>query len=652
MSRSFSAVLLLATACTADADSTAARSEAIQMDRSYFRVALDEPGPLGVALAATGTVFVPVRDASGALVTQTVGSEIVPIRMTCGVTFVSRRHAITAAHCVPSQHVPNPNITWLEVRTYDLSPQTSWDGTAADLSGSWPAFTHDPIAPYDVDTHYCRVLMRCGDKWGAHDCTMPQADVALLDCPDLPGCQSGTTDVATSETSGMTVELPWSHEVYDIPPFDPTLDPPPGTVPLNWDLETHYTAWAESSWAQNFHYFGGTRNQPLPLLAKPFAGGASVYRTGPLELVPDMLGVLHEVRWTNLGGCHGTSGSGVVTLDASANSYRLLGPMSVATLPNRLCHANHQVTPSGSTFAYSPRSYTAAVVAAGVTCQSHCPGEPENVYLWNECSSSNVAEYTEHPGLKEGWWPPPPGSSLPPWERWRVMPEPTLRLDPDATFTLPQDGYAADRTYRISVRVVAAGATALLDASIGGDAVFTRQRPVWSPSERAGVITATFRSRAAGPRSLVLHADRTSSTLRITEIVVIPERTTLGFERHDQRVGVGLATTSAAIGPARFTGDGRGGRAASMRGGERLLFTRLALGPGRTWSLSFTTDRDARLTCGALLSDGTDRRTPCNAVRGAASARLVLPAGLVPLGFFVDAEPSVVSLRVDDLRIE
>jgi hypothetical protein len=115
---------------------------------------------------------------------------------------------------------------------------------------------------------------------------------------------------------------------------------------------------------------------------------------------------------------------------------------------------------------------------------------------------------------------------------------------------------------------------------------------------------------------------------------------------------VSSAIAGGALAPSRFTGDGRGGFAASVRGGERLVLTRLALVAGRSWSLAFSTDVDARLVCGVVLSDGSERTAACNSVRGAASARLTPPAGLLPLALFVDADPSAAALRIDDFRIE
>jgi hypothetical protein len=437
----------------------------------------------------------------------------------------------------------------------------------------------------------------------------------------------------------MPIELPWSHEVYDIPPLE--------VAP---ELEVHYSAWAEGHPEQNFHYFGAGRNQLLPLLSTPFASGP--HTTSGLELVPDLAGALHQVRWTNLGGCHGTSGAGVMTADASTSKLRLLGPISVGTLPSDLCHENFQVTPMAATFAYSPRSFTAVAVETGIpSCTDICPGTPENVYFWNACSAGPVITDAE-----PAPWPPPEYVQIPPYEEWRVVPEPTLRIDPDRSLTIRRGGYVAGESYRVSMRMLATpGSPAILDASLGGHPIFTGVRPTFHPDERAGVITAVFRSRVSGLASLVLHADRSSGPLRVTEVVVQPERVVLAFDRHDERVGVGVVSSAiagGALAPSRFTGDGRGGFAATVRGGERLVLTRLALVAGRSWSLAFSTDVDARLVCGVVLSDGSERTAACNSVRGAASARLTPPAGLLPLALFVDADPSAAALRIDDFRIE
>src|SRR5688572_2341913 len=109
---SLSLLLCALSACTADVGSesssapgTFAGSEiagvqsAVQAayDQRHFYVAHEARGPLHDATAATGSVLVPMYRADRAPERAVDGTAL---RGSCGVTFVSPRYAITAAHCL------------------------------------------------------------------------------------------------------------------------------------------------------------------------------------------------------------------------------------------------------------------------------------------------------------------------------------------------------------------------------------------------------------------------------------------------------------------------------------------------------------------------------------------------------------------------
>lgn len=71
-------------------------------ENTYFEVSLAPSGPKAAVERATAAVHVPFRDSSGAQLTASNGK---PLRGTCGVTFISPKHAGTAAHCVEDPSV-------------------------------------------------------------------------------------------------------------------------------------------------------------------------------------------------------------------------------------------------------------------------------------------------------------------------------------------------------------------------------------------------------------------------------------------------------------------------------------------------------------------------------------------------------------------
>jgi hypothetical protein len=270
------------------------------------------------------------------------------MRFTCGVTFVDRSHAITAGHCIDAPSVPTPDTTFA-VEFYDADAALDWR-TASALSGRFPAWTHPALdaTKYSVTSTSCKVVRRCG--FGDLACPdgargVEGVDLALLECGELP---QDRDPIAVADTDAETgpVTMFWFHEVYAVPATRAGTDD-------DLDRFDHYVAFSEE--AQNFHYFGGGRNQLLPLVSKDVrAGGTArgrIARAG-------------SIVWTDLAGCHGSSGSAVLQYNAVRDRYEVLGPTSTGQLQTRLCNDPSSVPPGTQNISYTALEFTRLFLAA------------------------------------------------------------------------------------------------------------------------------------------------------------------------------------------------------------------------------------------------------------------------------------------------
>jgi hypothetical protein len=642
---------LVAVACTAEAE-VASVSEAVQYDYrvpGYYDVALEQPAALGDAVRATATVLVPDLDWNSDGVLEPVFAEDdTPIRLSCGVAFITPEHAITAAHCVSSEDVPDPSQP-VTVQTYHLGPNTPWQ-IPKTLTGVFPSFHHPVLTAaqgYVTETHSCYVVRRCGSRWGPEiDCALDFADTALLHCPSAPACKTGYVDVAAEDDPTATPELVWAHEVYD--------------VAASGDQHEHYTLYDPSNRAENYHYFGDGRNQLFPLISRRFlAGDIWIDHSKLGDDIDESEGEdpsQASIMWTDLGGCNGTSGSPV--FQRNGNEHELLGPVSMENIAygsGVLCIDPDDVEPMRQLLAYSLHQFTEIAAANACRRDEICEGtsgDPERFMPWLFCHRFVLDVLVQVPDWPWTW--PCEGCGV--WERFRLHDEPMIRIDRGASIAIPNQSVTAGATYRFSARIVppATGAS-FVNVRLGATAVLTRARPTAFGSEHAGVVTGTFVAPTTGSFDLVITADLSSGgTLHATEIVLARNGATNGFDRYDLRSGVGLISASVESGhyvPMRFTGDGRGGYAADLRAGERMLVTRQALAAGRSYDIAFSGSRNQALTCRLVLASGSTVDGACNVVSGRASVRLTAPAGAAPVGLAIDMPVGVTPIVLDDLVI-
>lgn len=333
-------------------------------DETHFVVASSLSGAERAAQRATASLQVPWRDGAGQ---QLAASDGTPIRATCGVTFIDRTHAITAAHCVPKSDVPDPPSAELPVDFIDVTVAADWRrASRLDVASGFPSWSHAPITTgYDVTTITCSVAVRCGSEFGPYRCpdaaTADDVDIAMLECPEGMPADRGPVAVAESDPERGPVSMFWFHEIYDVP-SKPSFRASADDFAVEDPLFEHYSAYAASP-TENFHYFGGGRNQLLPLASVAWSDGSPRVRVGRTGYTV----------FTDMFGCHGTSGSGVLQRNDATGRYELLGPVTLGgpqwgnaylcTDPDALRHGSANI-------GYAILRATRAVAALGADASS------------------------------------------------------------------------------------------------------------------------------------------------------------------------------------------------------------------------------------------------------------------------------------------
>jgi len=337
------AFALTAAACAVPAsDSFDANEQPVEAAYWPENFALDQGS---LAIASTGVLFAPDlnQDPGRTPVKLADGT---PVVGTCGVTFISPHYAITAAHCISKyEDSLAPDTQTFAVEQYDVSAinwsKVSAAETIAPLS-YFPNYQHPSFGAADgyKVTRYsqCRLVARCGGaQWGDKSCPLashpisvakdPLADIELIKCDDRAS-NAPYMGVAQSDPATGAVEMTWFHEYLDMPTSAPVA-PAPGSpffvkLMYGWNLDRfdHYTLHATH--ATNYHYLGG-KSQLLPWRSVAWGYGVHDVYVSRARLGND---ATHPVVWTDMYGCHGTSGSGAYQINAKGKP-ELLGPISV-----------------------------------------------------------------------------------------------------------------------------------------------------------------------------------------------------------------------------------------------------------------------------------------------------------------------------------
>jgi hypothetical protein len=633
---------------------TSRGGQAVQLERrnTYYDVSLAPSGALGAAERATGTMMAPERGAGGAIVyTDDPSTEA---RFTCGVTFISPSYAITAAHCVDASDViQDPDTQPITVQMYRLDAGLDWL-PATTLSGSFPYFTHSTLTTgYDVDRYTCRLVARCGTAWGAQlNCNRPKGDAALIQCDGKPGLKYGYVNVAALDPPGVVVKMPWKHEIYSVPE---------GVVTDYW-LHYTYAYYSGFQYKDNFHYFGNEKNQLLPLISTLWdpSDPSSERHKGDYDAT-------REVTFTDLLGCHGTSGSGILQKN-TWGQWDLLGPVSWwEHIGEELCQRQTGILPGDRGLAYAALSHSQYLWTLVDDCYSYDVGPYHSIHWGKDCYRQFTRILMEE--LRPWPWPSP-CLTCPPFERFRWWDDPIVLVDPSTPVILPNTQFNSGGQYRVFIRTVAVDERPqVMDVLVGGELVATNVSPILERTasgeldpRRIGYVAFKFNARLDGPQDLAIIPTQRSGPFAIEEVTIAADGWVNTLDTLMERVGAGVQrvdSQSLILEPARFTSDGANGFAALLHPAERFILTRQAWVPGQLWSISFQTSAPPgigapNLFCGFVLADGAEIRAPCDPDgAGTASVRLLPPSAAEPVGFFVEPSAQVRSdVTIDNVSIQ
>ncbi|MBL4683707.1 MAG: hypothetical protein JKY37_03890, partial [Nannocystaceae bacterium] len=564
----------------------------------YFDVQTRPREAIGTAMRSTGHLIVRLEGPAGTGPANPPTED--DISGTCGVTFVSPSIAVTAGHCLPGLS----EFDEVEVRTPRVVAGFTPDPS---ITGTFPSYNHTDADGHFYDRYICKVRSRCYSLTPpincditAEDISVPLStsalDIGILECDALDGARHDYVNVAPSVANSDGVALPWYHELYE----------PPVTEPSASDFDAHYVQ--KGSYASNYHYLGaGERHQMLPLLSTDYYGDRWKVVSPPSGVV---------VR-TNLRGCHGTSGSGVMRKNDELNP-ELIGPVTTSggSIYGLLCHVAGADSDSLATISTMHPEVTQYFVDKYVPPSCSDPGSfSHRLVYWLLCDRSRVdLQYDE-------LWRYRPGVC--PWctafSRLDLVTTQAIRFSSIAPTSLALRPSEMGQRYRASVRVWSNDFPSTVELRMGSTVVakhtFTGQDEDWVGNYASKVLSASFVADGAtdGPITIATTQGSAAKELSVSQVLLVPDGDLDAFDTMHRRMSYGLLDVQNLSGDARavtFTASQTGGFAATLEPGQRLVATGLALTPDRSWFLALSGD-PANLTCGLMFADGSETQVPC-----------------------------------------
>jgi hypothetical protein len=616
------------------------------------------------ASLATGALLAPFVDADGAPLLARNGART---RGTCGVTFISPSYAVTAAHCVDPA---NADLGALVVEMYRPTPVVADSlPAAATLAGTFPEYTHGRLGAgggYFVDRYACALVSRCSDAYGGPlqcDSSTPGADTALVRCENAPGRTYGFVDVATTDDPSAALFMPWKHEIYDVPDGAPSDD--------RW---IHYVAYTDPP--DNYHYLGADRsgaeqNQLLPLVSVDFPDGTPHHELAATEPLVS----------TDLWGCHGTSGSGVLQA-AEDGEWRLLGPASLGNPEHDEFLCDH--IPSLDGTCRDPGCLGVSYVALGTTrgmaadnadalradCDPFAYGAAAFFPL-RACWLDRLADDPARPddGAVVAHLSPP--STVSPLDPRR---EPVIALAAGESVAVAGFSIASRRRYRLGLVAWADApgctGTTCAELTVNVDGKDVVARPLGASSQSIA-LAATFVADGAGPAPIRIGAGAApaalpAARLELAQLTLRLEEAANTFDSMTERLEAALedlGTPGSDAQPMRFLGDGRLGFAAWLLPNERMLLTRQAIAPGRAWSVAFTASGVARASGMVVVASPSAGELTCGFLdeRGAVIAAVDCTSGNARIddrastaaaaALYIQTSPGSGPIAIDDVTL-
>lgn len=299
----------------------------------------------------------------------------------CGATFISPHYAITAAHCVDASttdgignatafaYEPSGGFTMKQIDTRTMAT----DGISAvagaaqvagtSCNGCAPSWTTPQIPSgvgYNVTTMTCKLTYRCDSRYGSRTCAPISGDhdIALVHCPSRTS--TNYVGVSSNDPTSGDIFVRWFHEILNL--MTTSLDNIHTTPANNWWnyglLNTTQTDHTNNK--NNYHYTNYANNQLLPLQFVQWPGGTKYKIVAHDTWDCDNL----DCTWTDVPGCHGTSGSGVFVNGTSG----LLGPIlaGASGITGKLCFDMNTAQHGGTNMSYLDSRYTKMIESSNL----------------------------------------------------------------------------------------------------------------------------------------------------------------------------------------------------------------------------------------------------------------------------------------------
>jgi MYXO-CTERM domain-containing protein len=538
---------------------------------------------------ASGVMTIPAESTGGARLFAPSPANN-PIRYSCGITLVSPSYAITAGHCVTDS---DSDTSAIKLRLYRITPELAKTYVPAALSGTYPSYSQPNLSASDgflFDEYDCTLQNRCygGSGNPAIDCPDPTKDMALLHCDGRPGDKYGFVNAnSQGDPIGKEALVHWAHEVLD-------LGAPEASLPQ--DRLDHYVAHGTSP-EQNYHYFDGAADL-LPLRSITWSDGTPTSWGGSY--------------WSDLHGCHGTSGSGMLVRVGTTPVYELVGPVARggSAFAARLCEqvpnpggaTSGKGTQAMGTDGLSPNALIALSSADFATdCRARAVAERDTADLPFDARGHDISTLFSHLICQVD----PFGANGSVIADSVFGPYPEKFIEDSGVAHVIQNFPVEPLERRFALQVMPRQACAsncgAVTLTLNGEAL-----ELVPHASEPSIVAGTMQT--AGATSIEVEND--GQLRAYGGFVFIREGQVNSFDTPEDRLEAALyaldderAVVAGPL-PMRFAGDGKAGFEAVLAPGERMALTRQALAAGHTWTIRLGAPSYEDLACGLLDRKG------------------------------------------------